>query len=253
MGLFFFSSCVFSTAQDRIVDHQRVTINADDLHLIEFNVEAGDLEILGEPGRYQIEIELEYVARGNASEGIEKLIDGLSFDHWKEGNTLYVRSETRQRSWNRNGKINLTAYVPETVSIRVDDSSGWIKIRSINGDCDIDDSSGDLMVFMVDGSLKIDDSSGDIEISDVSGRVEIDDSSGDIDASSIHDIELSDSSGDIDVSGSNGNVTVISDSSGDIDVRDVAGNFEVRNDGSGRIRYTDVRGTVSIPEDKRRD
>jgi DUF4097 and DUF4098 domain-containing protein YvlB len=252
IGALVISACVISGAQDRVLDHQMISIPKGGLERIIFRVQAGNLEVIGESQRTEVDVELEYVAQGYEEDSIDFLMEGLHFDHQIRGKELFLTTEMDRKSWNRSGKIHITAYVPRSMEIRIDDSSGWLKVQGINNNLEIKDSSGDILVSSVEGGLVIDDSSGDIEVDEVLGSVEIDDTSGDIDVRRSGNVRLSDSSGDIEVNGSSGDVVIDSDTSGDIHVRDVSGNFEVRSDSSGHIHYSDVRGQTVIPENKRK-
>ncbi|MCG6957606.1 MAG: DUF4097 domain-containing protein [Gemmatimonadetes bacterium] len=147
-------------------------------------------------------------------------------------------------------RIDLTVEVPKGMSVDLSDSSGDLEVSG-TGALNIDDSSGSIRVRDIDGSVNVDDSSGEIDVSGVAGDVNIEDGSGGIGIRDVQgSVRLDDGSGGIEVAGVGRNVTVADDGSGSIEVRDVKGDFTVRSDGSGGIRYSGVEGTVSIPRDK---
>jgi DUF4097 and DUF4098 domain-containing protein YvlB len=228
---------------------------------------AGDLTVRGGDSR-------DVKAEGKACASSDELLQDVKLEIRREGDTVYVRTVLPEISgivfgFARYAYLDVTVDVPKTASLKLDDSSGDMRVSNVQG-ASITDSSGDQTVEHIAGDLDVADSSGEIRISDVSGGLRLRDSSGDVDVNSVQgdvvvtvdssgelDIShvtggvhiLSDSSGDIEVTDVKRDVTIDDDSSGGIAVRDVGGNFTVGSDGSGGIHYDRVAGTVHVPSD----
>jgi hypothetical protein len=144
--------------------------------------------------------------------------------------------------------IDLT--MPANIPLEVKDSSGDIIIDNVSA-IRVDDSSGNIRINHNRSSLTVRDSSGEIIIRDLKGDLEISDSSGDIDVREVYGTVRipRDSSGEIDIETITGEVIIGSDSSGDIEITDIAANVEIGSDGSGSIKIRDVKGGVSIGSD----
>ena len=127
-------------------------------------------------------------------------------------------------------RLDFSVALPEGMPIVVDDTSGELTISRV-GNTDVDDTSGGIEIRHVNGDLTVRDTSGSIVIEEVTGNVHI-----------PHD-----SSGSIDIHHVGGSVTIDRDGSGSIDVVDVGGDFTVGSKGSGSIDYDRVRGKVSVP------
>ena len=130
--------------------------------------------------------------------------------------------------------IDVTAFVPAAVAMRVDDGSGDAEISGIAA-LDLFDDSGDVRVEAIAGDVLLEDDSGDVAIVGVQGSLEIEDDSGDVRVRDVSgDAFVRDGSGDISVASVGGTVT-LRDGSGDIFVAG-AGDVRVESDGSGDVR-----------------
>lgn len=227
------------------------TMSAAGVTLLNIDAGAGELHVEGRDGLDEIII----VGRVCASD--EGYLDDLrlSVEESANGEVTLVTHypEQRDRSGrNATARIDLTVLMPRGLNVDIEDSSGEMDVFG-TGDLKIDDSSGSIRVAGVDGSLIIDDSSGSLDVQDIAGDVSIEDGSGGI---SIRDIRgslrLRDGSGGIDIAAVDQDVIIESDGSGGIEVRDVGGDFIVERDGSGGIRHSGVRGLVDVPVRGRR-
>lgn len=222
---------------------------------------AGDLRVNGSTSAQRIE------AHGKACASDQAFLDATRLVIEREGNTALIRTdipkpEDRSHAW-IDVRIDLPAglavdamdssgdaQLRDLKSLKVQDSSGDLRIEDIADLVQVQDSSGELEISRA-GSVKLEDSSGDIDVRDITRDVEItSDSSGDIEIHSVGGkvLIVQDSSGDIDASQVKGSFTVDADSSGSIQVSDVGGDFTVSNDGSGGVRYEKVAGRVSVPQ-----
>lgn len=224
---------------------------------------AGELRVLGARNARRIE------ATGRACASSAELLDQVTITTRREGSALYIEAVS-PRATDLSGwfeaSLDLAIVLPESIavdaqdssgdatfedlhSLKLNDSSGNVRIRRIAGAIDLTDSSGNIDVDQA-GSVRLVDSSGDIDIARTSRGVEIiADSSGDI---RIRDVAgdvhvMQDSSGDIEIGDVKGNAAVDNDSSGRIVASHIGGNFSVLADSSGGISYRNVRGSVAIP------
>ena len=247
--------------------HRTANSAGPDITRVVVEAGAGDLVVRGGDSR-DVKVD------GKACASTAELLEDIKLEIRREGDTVYVRTVLPEFSsglfgFTRYAYIDVTVDVPKTATVKVDDSSGDMRVSDVQG-AQITDSSGDQTVERIAGDLDVADSSGEIRISDVTGGLRLRDSSGDVDVNSVQgDVLVTvDSSGDLDISHVTGGVHIVSDSSGDIEitdvkrdvtidddssggiaVRDVGGNFTVGSDGSGGIHYDRVAGTVHVPSD----
>lgn len=227
--------------------------------------EAGSLKVRGDAGNG-------VKATGKACASSESLLGKIALESRRENDTVYLTVVISEgmRDMFKFGKyssLDLDITVPRTAELNITDTSGDVELSDV-GTTRIDDGSGDLLLKNINGSLAVDDSSGEIRVISVAGMVQVEDSSGGIDIEDVRgDVKIvSDSSGDIAIAKVTGNVEVVTDSSGDITIRDVkldvrigndssgdinvsevGGNFTVVNDSTGNILYERVAGSVRIP------
>jgi len=129
--------------------------------------------------------------------------------------------------------VDVTAFVPSSVHMDIEDDSGDVVIENL-ASLRIEDDSGDMDITKIAGDLLIVDDSGDIVAEQIGGKVRIDDDSGDIVLAGVGgDVELDDDSGDMVIEDVDGVVT-IDDRSGDIVVLG-AKDVNVRSDSSGDV------------------
>lgn len=210
--------------------------------------EAGSLKVSGDGGTG-------VKATGKACASSESLLGKIALESRRENDTVYltvVISEGMRDmfSFGKYSSLDLDIVVPRNAELDITDSSGDVELSDV-GTTRIEDGSGDLLLKNINGSLAVDDSSGEIRIISVAGMVQVEDSSGGIDIEDVRgDVKIvSDSSGDIAITKVTGNVDVLNDSSGDITIRDVKLNVKIGNDSSGDINVTDVRGDFTVTVD----
>lgn len=232
---------------------RKFTLDAEDISKLFVDCGAGYLIIKGDKDlseiRVKAEIEMDDIDPGDA----ERIIDRYMELYLKErGNRAELISRVERTgsffSNLLNGfgniRINLTVDVPEKIDIDIDDGSGYIKIKNINGDVYIDDGSDYIEVESIKGRVGIDDGSGDINVNDVEGDVEIDDGSGEMDIRNVlGDVNVDDGSGRITVVEVDGSVRV-DDGSGSINIESVEEDVIIEDDGSGSVNIRDIAGNV---------
>lgn len=229
-----------SLAGEKLEFDRSLSLSADRLSAVEFDVGAGSLDIIGTDGN---EISLQATIVSEDYRSLEDLqeafADHMDFRLQRESEYAMVYAKSKQSmNWgkSKNIAINLTVEVPRGFDVVVDDSSGSISIERIDGTVKIDDGSGSIKVTDIGGDLRIDDGSGSISVNTVKGDVDIDDGSGSVDLKNITgSVKVEDGSGEINAKVIGGDFTV-DDGSGDVVVKDLAGEFRLIDDGSGSIR-----------------
>lgn len=234
------ADCEFRAQRD-------LDLPAEGLKQLNLQTRAGDLRITGVAGLKQIEL------RGKACASAADTLELLQLQHNRNGSTIDVvtTSPDSNAGFSLFGSnyayIDLEVRVPQSLDIKLADSSGDVEIRDV-GALDVTDSSGDLRIDGARGDVSVNDSSGDIVLAQIDGSVSINDSSGDIDVDGVRrDVTVEDdSSGDIRITKIDGNARVRNDSSGDIRFRYIGGDAEVGSDSSGSIGADGVKGNFTV-------
>ncbi|ALZ74426.1 DUF4097 family beta strand repeat-containing protein [Rheinheimera sp. F8] len=227
------------------IQNRQLQLNANNLQQLVAETEAGDLHIIGEKGREQIEVE----ARINFDN-----IDQLELTLEAKGNAAVLIARNKEQvsfGYVDNASVDLVVRVPERFALKLEDGSGDTRVEGLTGDLLISDGSGNLQVAG-GRQVTIEDGSGNLSLAQTTGNVSIDDGSGDINASQIGGtLTLTDGSGDVEISQVQGTVT-IEDGSGDIRVAQ-AGGLTVDDDGSGELSYQQISGRITVPDDHMRE
>lgn len=227
------------------IQNRQLQLNANNLQQLVAETEAGDLHIIGEKGREQIEVE----ARINFDN-----IDQLELTLEAKGNAAVLVARNKEQvsfGYVDNASVDLVVRVPERFALKLEDGSGDTRVEGLTGDLLIADGSGNLQVSG-GRQVTIEDGSGNLSLAQTTGNVSIDDGSGDINASQIGGtLTLTDGSGDVEISQVQGTVT-IEDGSGDIRVAQ-AGGLTVDDDGSGELSYQQISGRITVPDDHMRE
>jgi hypothetical protein len=238
------------TAQCAFSAERTATLPVSGSELARVAARAGSLEIHGVPGLREIR------AHGRACASSREALAAVQLRAERHDSeawlSVVVPDWDGAAGENRYASLDLVVEVPESTPLDVTDSSGDLVIRQVAA-LKLQDSSGDIRVSDVRGALQIDDSSGNVEVDQVRGDVHLSDSSGDL---SVREVTGSvtvdqDSSGNIEIEKVSRDAIVLDDSSGDISATGVGGDFTVEHDTSGGIRYRDIAGRVSLPESKR--
>lgn len=213
---------------------------------VEIVARAGSLKVQGRAGLQKLS------ASGTACAASVAQLEQVQILATRQGGTLRVEARVPEGSWGMgNASLDLTVELPDSLALKVEDSSGSLEVRGV-ASLDLADSSGGIVVEDVKGDLAVQDSSGEMRLARVGGDLRVSDSSGEIEITRVGGrVEVvEDSSGGMRIAEVAGGVVVRRDSSGEIDVRDVGGDFTVERDGSGGIRHSGVRGKVSLPAGK---
>ncbi len=221
-----------------------LTENLEGIRAVEIWALAGSLEVRGSS-------RADLSAEGRACTSDEARLPEVRLTSRRLDDVLQIRVEMPEGDYGY-AVLDMEVELPDSLPVRVSDSSGDLEIRGV-ASLELTDSSGDVEISDVPGEVTVlRDSSGDMEIRRV-GPVTIEvDSSGNVDVESAASVAVrTDTSGDLRFRDIRGDVAVGSDSSGDIVARGVGGRFTVEADTSGEIRTRDVVGEVRLPVNKR--
>lgn len=221
-------------------------LSKEGVEVLEIDCEAGFLKVYGDKELNQIEVEAELEIDITDKNDLEDFIqDHVRLSLEKKGNRAILISHIDDHSFfRRHAEINLTVKIPQPMNLRVEDGSGWIEIKDIDGNLFVDDGSGDIDISNIKGDVEIDDGSGETNLNNISGYVEIDDGSGELEIENIRgDLNVDDGSGDMKITNINGNVFV-TDGSGSININGVDKDVTIKEAGSGGLSIHDVKGKV---------
>lgn len=224
-----------SMRQPTLQETRQLELTVSPGTLFAIDAGSGSLSVKGEAGLEMIMVEAEiWQVSPNEDYTLTLEADG------DENATLIAQAHTGMSVGVQNDRIDLSIRVPDSLSLRINDGSGSIRIRDLAGNVDIEDGSGSIDLTRVGGDVTVDDGSGSISIDNTEGSIRIDDGSGSITvAGTAGDIRIDDGSGSITVRNTGGKVTV-SDGSGSITV-DGADDFELLDDGSGSVNLDNIR------------
>lgn len=241
ISLFLLNAIVIA---DSPVENFKLSKNG--IELLDIDCEAGFLKVYGVKDLNQIEVEAEMEIDISDKEDLEDFIkDNVRLSIEKRGNRAVLISHIDNHSFfRRHAQINLTVKIPQPMNLRVEDGSGWIEIKDIDGNLWVDDGSGDIDISNIRGDVEIEDGSGETSLNNISGYVEIDDGSGELDIEDIRgDLNVDDGSGDMRITNISGNVFV-TDGSGSIIINGVDKDVTIKEAGSGGLSIHDVKGKV---------
>lgn len=215
----------------------------------------GDIILIGEEGRSEIEVVFTKKVRAENEAEAKKIAGGMGVVFKRKDGELIIVAEYPEAENVRKSILSILlqrdprfsmdfkVMVPSNMIMKAKTSSGDIAVFDAGREVGLSTASGDVVVERIGGDVEIGVASGDIKIKDAAGGVKINSASGDIAAEEIAgDMEVQTSNGDVDLDGIGGDL-VIETSSGDIMVKGVGG---VKYKGSGGdAKFYGVRGPVS--------
>lgn len=261
LSLTLFSGCVVIASPSRADFHQQKQLSLDAGELTKFDIDAGagSLIINGSAQATEITVTADIYTSSDNKDNYELALSD-------SGKTAFLVAKTNSSMGMWIGSspyIDVVITVPNSMMLVVEDGSGELYIRDINGEVDINDGSGDLTVSNIGSHLKISDGSGELKVSNVTGNVVIVDGSGEMELINIAgDLNIDDGSGGIVVKNVSGNAVfedgsgdltahqiegtiTLDDGSGDIDI-DGAGGLKIIDSGSGALKVKNVNGAFEI-------
>ena len=245
-------SLAFALTAD-LKETRELGLSTDGIDLLEIDCGAGFLKIKGDSQADRIEVKADVYIDVVDTKDFEKIAkEQLELELKKEGKKAVLTANFGDKSSLLSGffsssinkRIDLTVTIPQRLNLSVDDGSGYIMIKDVQGNIVLDDGSGSMVIVHSGGKVEIDDGSGDVEARDIGGSIIIDDGSGDLLCDKVEgDCIIDDGSGDITITNAGGEVT-IDDGSGAIEIDSVKGDVIIKDKGSGRVTISGVKGNV---------
>ena len=154
--------------------------------------------------------------------------DNYRILHARSGDQLSIWVEREFSLLNRPHRGQLVLLVPGDADMRIEASTGDVRVRNLKSDrLEVDTSTGEVWIDSVSSSLSVDTSTGGVEINDSAGRFSVTTSTG--------DIQLRNTSGDITAASSTGSHTYMN----------VIGDLSARST-TGRIEVDGIQGTLML-------
>lgn len=207
---------------------RELQLDTGGLDALQIDAGAGQLDVRGVSGAEKILV-IATIRVEDGEDDARKLIEKdmvLTLERKGDEARLVARFERGMWGSGPNAGIDLKVQVPDSLALRVDDSSGSIDIVEMAAAVKIDDGSGSIDVHGA-GTLDIEDGSGSIEAFRINGDVRINDGSGSIDVRDVSgSVYIDDGSGGIKVNGVEADLVIIDDGSGSQTYANVAGNVE---------------------------
>lgn len=207
------------------------------------HTDSGWLKVDGTAGATQI------VATGTACTSDEDFLPRMTLTLRKSGSDLHITTEIPDRTvifGFFSARLDLGVTLPAGMPVVIEDDSGWIKVSN-TGALTIDDDSGAIEVRNVNGNLTIHDDSGAIDINTVTGNVVVEDDSGELNIKNVTgSVEIEDDSGAIVVANVSGSLRIRNDDSGSIAVQNIKRDVTIDDDGSGGIEVADIGGNFTV-------
>jgi DUF4097 and DUF4098 domain-containing protein YvlB len=242
------------SAADKYEETDQMVIALEGEEVLYVGNKRGDIILIGEKGRSDIEIVFTKVVRAECEAEAKKIAAEMSVVFKRKDGELIIAAEYPEAESARKSLLSILLHrdprfsmdfeirVPSNMIMKAKASSGDISVSDADRGIGLSAASGDVMAERIGGDIEISVSSGDIEIDDAAGDVKLNAASGDITAEKIKgNVEVQTSNGDVDIEGIGGDLMIVS-SSGDISVKGV-GAVKYKSSG-GDAKFYGVRGAV---------
>lgn len=216
---------------------------------------SGDITLVGEEGRTDVEVTIKKYIRAGDEEEARRLAASMGIIVTRPGDDLkietrYPKKGTVKKSIfsllfsgrSESMEIELIVLAPRALAADISSASGAVAVTRLEGPAAVSTASGRVEVREVEKDVEVKVASGSIDVADIGGSVELGSASGNVSARAIGgDAKIFTASGDTDVDGVAGALDIEA-RSGDTDV-DGVGSVVYRGlSGSGR--FVEVRGSV---------
>ena len=156
----------------------------------------GRIEIVGEE-RSDIELLASKQARAECSNAAQELINSSTVKTEIVDGVLEI-DVIIPRKWNRHGRVNLTARLPQSLDLEVTSSNGRVCVEGMRASVHAHASNGSICIEDVVGDVKVTAANAKVRCSNTCGRL--------LARSSNGKLELSDHTGPVDACTSNGSI-----------------------------------------------
>jgi DUF4097 and DUF4098 domain-containing protein YvlB len=249
------------TASDR--KGYPMDVNAGGVQKIVFDVQEGNFALRGSPQAKEIHmiisIDRMWIFKLGEQDILKRLIK-ISGEGTPE---VTIRTDIPRGilSFGRaEYPIDFEVVVPDRAKLEIQDTSGNIAIRDMNGHVTVHDGSGTVALRNLNGGVSLQKESGDVKISDIRDAARIESKTGQMDIRRTGALDIRDADGNLTISDAasarvrsrGGNLHIsnvkgdleVDDESGEIILSRIGGKVDVR-DTSGQIRAMDT-GPLSI-------
>jgi hypothetical protein len=137
-------------------------------------------------------------------------------------------------------QVALALHIPKTTPVHIQQVSGDLLLRELDGEITVDTSHGDLSIRGGKAQLSIQEIHGSLTAKGLSGKLTADQVHGDTQLVEVHSGQLNQVHGNLHAR-SIANDLVLGDVSGDIGVRGINGSLKIEN-GHGNLQAHDLRG-----------
>ncbi len=236
-----------------IKNTKNLNMDAQSVNELKIECGAGFLKVRGNDDADRIVVKAEVEMDVSSQDEMNELLDKyLNLSLEQKGDRAQLKSSIdipgsvfSFLSGSPGAVVNLTVEIPSRLALNVDDGSGLIEIKHIQGSVQVDDGSGALTIHDIQNKVLINDGSGEIDIANVNGLLSVEDGSGALIVEKVvGDVRIDDGSGGIRVEEIQGNLTA-DDGSGEMWIKNIRGHLKV-DDGSGEIEISDIKETVEI-------
>ena len=231
---------------------KRIALEGEDVLYI--GNKRGDIIVLGEEGRSDIEVVFTKLVRAEDEAEAKKIASGMDVLFKRKDGELIIIAEYPEAEQVKKSILSIILQrdhrfsmdfeirVPAEMTVKAKASSGDISVSNVSGEVELSAASGDIEAKRIGGNIGIGVSSGDIVVEDAEGSIKISSASGDINAESVKgNVEVQTSTGDIELEEIEGNLVIIASAS-DIIVKNV-GRVTYKGSG-GDAEFYGVRGGV---------
>ncbi|MBU8907787.1 DUF4097 family beta strand repeat-containing protein [Desertibacillus haloalkaliphilus] len=242
VGAFVLSACNLVTVEEE----KQLSLASEGIELLSLDLDEGDVEVIGESAREQIDvIALVTAVAETEEEAIDFKDVNTEITLENEDGTAYLRTRVNSRSDTATeARIHVTVFVPETLDIDMKKDAGYSEMSNIAGHVAINDGVGDISLREVTGDVTITDGEGAIDIQQVSGHMTIHTNQGRLTIEEVTgDLTIIAGSGDVYVRAVDGSVSVRS-GAGDIDIDDVSHDVKILENSNGEVRIENIEGSV---------
>lgn len=253
MALVIFSTSAHTGAYKHEETHKKTIELKGEERLVVGN-KRGDIVIVGEEGRTDIELIVTEYVRAECEDSAKKIAEEMTVKvKSKDGDLIIVAvfpdtdgdkksiiSVLLQRD--PRSRMDIKILAPRHLALKLQASSGDIIATGIEKAVDVATASGDIELAEIGGDAEVGASSGDIVVKDLDGDLILDSASGDVFAENIAGtVVAKTASGDIELRNLSGDLNIIT-ASGETVVKGV-GSVEYKGSG-GDAEFTSVRGCV---------
>lgn len=233
-----------------IRETRNLALSAEGVDTLVVSCGAGSFHLRGDEDGINIRVAAQIEVEDVDASKFQKFVrENVQLNLKKQGRQAILNSDIKPPALAiPEARINLTIQIPESLNVKITDTSGPIVVRALDANLTIDDGSGSIEIKDIIGDVRVDDFSGSIVIEDIEGKVVVIDRSGSIAIEYVTgDVQVKDGTGSIVIGAVDGNVSV-SDSSGSIDVQSIKKDvfIVVREGGSGDVTVEGVKGKVTI-------